>query len=582
MPGKGAVVLTPTDHLATGGEGAVYLKNGLVFKIFLDANKAKANGMLEKIALLSQLRHPFLVAPKDVLLDDKHNVIGYYMDEAKGAPLMKIFTNSWRDVNAFSNVQSIELVENMREAVTQAHAFGAIMVDANETNYLAHGVQPRVIDVDSWQIGRHKATAIMPSIRDFHAKVFDTNSDWFSWAVVSFQVFTGVHPYKGTHPDFKKGDMQARMQANASVFDKRVRLNSAVRDFSLIPAPLLDWYERVLQQGERSTPPSALQSQSPKKLTKKMRMVVGSSGLVKHEHIRSFAGAIRHVGANGVAYVRMGEDLHAFDLVRQQAITQMSTADIERLFANDAILVRQGDAFMYIWTSGTHLQGRLVFGEKDPRHLQPSLTNLLPLAAQGLVVVGDRFFALNKHSDNGLVELTLVPMGQNIVLAIKSAWPINVQSTQFFDGCAVMDCLGAPFLVVPQGDALVMLPARTLTGLKLINGYTRGPSMVWIHGISRQDGLIYRMELRSDGKEFQLLKSSVVDAPILNVTVNARGVAVSIFEDGMVTAQSTTGSTQKQVPDANVTLEMKLFTMSDGVFYTTAKDVFRLSLSTAP
>ena len=249
MPGKGSVSLRPTDHLATGGEGAVYLKNGTIFKVFLDPQKAQASGMADKIALLSKFQHPFIVAPQDVLLDEKHNVIGYYMPQASGVPLMKTFTNSWRDLNAFTDTQSVKLVDNMRVAVQAAHDFGAVLVDANETNYLAEGVEPRIIDVDSWQVGRHKATAIMPSVRDYHAKSFDANTDWYSWGIVSFQVFTGIHPYKGTHPDFKKGDLEARMRANASVFDSRVRLNAAVRDFSCVPAPLLDWYERVFEQG---------------------------------------------------------------------------------------------------------------------------------------------------------------------------------------------------------------------------------------------------------------------------------------------------------------------------------------------
>ena len=52
------LVLGPNDHLATGGEGAVYARGGTVFKVYLDADKARAARMGDKLALLKQLRHP--------------------------------------------------------------------------------------------------------------------------------------------------------------------------------------------------------------------------------------------------------------------------------------------------------------------------------------------------------------------------------------------------------------------------------------------------------------------------------------------------------------------------------------------
>jgi hypothetical protein len=580
MPGKGPVALRPTDHLATGGEGAVYLKNGIVFKVFLDPQKAQANGMAEKIALLSKLQHPFIVAPQDVLLDDKHNVIGYYMPEASGIPLMKTFTNSWRDLNAFTDAQSIQLVENMREAVSVAHNFGAVMVDGNETNYLTHGVDPRVIDVDSWQIGKHKATAIMPSVRDYHAKTFNANTDWFSWGVVSFQVFTGIHPYKGTHPDFKKGDTESRMRANASVFDSRVRLNAAVRDFSCVPGPLLDWYERVFSQGERSAPPSALQSRSAPKLTKKTRVVTGGTGSVRHDRIRGFAGKIRHVAANGVAYYWEGPGLKAFDLQRQQGIPALSTADIEKLFSNDAVLMRHADSFVYVAISETGIQGRKVAGERDPQPMvATAMTNVLPLATHRLVVMGTRFFALNTQSDNGLIELDLAEMGSKVALAVKMSWPVNVQSTQFFDGCAVMDCLGVPFVAVPEQGSLLIQRAPALAGYKLINGLSRGSARVWVHGVSRVDGQIYRIELRSTGREFEVLQVLVVDEALLNIAINAKGIAVGFLEDGSVRVTSTTSTSEKQILDPSVTVAMHLFSLPDGIYYSRDQDIFKVSLS---
>jgi hypothetical protein len=581
MPGKGEVTLRPLDHLATGGEGAVYLKNNRVFKLFLDPARAEANGMAEKIRLLSQIKHPFIIAPIDALYDAQHRMVGYYMEQADGVPLMKTFTNSWRDQNGFADPQSIALVENMREVVKVAHSLKAVMVDANETNYLVAGVAPRVIDVDSWQIGKHPATAIMPSIRDYHAQTLDERSDWFAWGIVTFQTFTGLHPYKGTHPGFKKGDLEGRMRANASVFDKTVRLNAAVRDFGCIPAPLLDWYEGVFAQGDRSAPPSALASAAPKHLTKRLRVVQApGSASVRHERFEGFAGAVRHVSANGVLVYTEGTVLKAYDLVRRQAIPALLPADIAQMFENQAALVRHGDAFVLVTKSDAGLLGRMVPGARDPVRAITT-TNLLPLSCTRLVVMGNRFFALNPQSDNGLVELELSVMGTRTALTIKAAWPVNVQSTRFYDGMAAMDCLGTPFLVVPEGETLAILRAAPLAGYKLINGFARSSARVWVHGVSRADGQIYRLELAKapNGREFTLVEAAVVDEAELNLAVSPRGIAVGIMDDGVISVQNTQGTGIKQVPDGAATREMHLFALPDGIYYYQGADVFKLSLS---
>lgn len=578
MPGKGEVTLRPTDHLATGGEGAVYLKNNRIFKLFLNPERARASGMAEKIQLLSQIRHPFIIAPIDVLYDGQHQMVGYYMEKAEGVSLMKTFTNTWRDLNAFTTADAVKLVENMREAVSAAHGLKAVMVDGNETNYLVVGTEPRIIDVDSWKIGRHKATAIMPSIRDYHSTEHDEKTDWFAWGIVSFQVFTGIHPYKGTHPAFKRSDLEGRMRANASVFDKEVRLNAAVRDFSCVPGPLLDWYEGVFAKGERSAPPSALLSQAPAALTKRVRVVQTASGKVRHDRVQGLAGKVRHVSANGIAFYGAVGALRAYDLYRKQGIPGLTPADIDTLFANQAALVRQGDSFVYVALSSAGVQGRVVPGERDPHPANPQ-TNVLPLAATKLLVIGNRLYALNPQSDRGMVELEATSMGSRMVVAVKAQWPVNVLSTRFFDGFGAMDCLGVPFLVIPEQESLTIQRAAVLGAYKLINGFSRGSNYVWTHGISRADGQIYRLELRSNGKEFDLVHSEVADEAELNLAVSPKGIAVGIFEDGTVSVQNTLGAGGKVVSDGSVNKEMRLFNLPDGIHYYRDSDVYRMSLS---
>ncbi len=111
-------------------------------------------------------------------------------------------------------------------SVLYAHQQGAILVDANELNWLMNRTtepEPRIVDVDSWQLGtKWPARVIMPSIRDWHTHGFNEESDWFSYAIVTFQVFSGIHPYRGRHDGYSNNEIERRMKDNVSVFNKDV------------------------------------------------------------------------------------------------------------------------------------------------------------------------------------------------------------------------------------------------------------------------------------------------------------------------------------------------------------------------
>ncbi|MBK6592422.1 MAG: hypothetical protein IPG23_06585 [Burkholderiales bacterium] len=421
LPGKGEVALTQTDYLATGGEGVVYAKGGYVYKMYLDPAGARARGIEDKLKLLQAIQHPHIVAPTDVLHNAQHEVVGFYMPQASGVPLVKTFTNAWRDPNNFGLKESLALVENMRLAVIAAHQAGAVLVDANEMNYLADGTAPRLLDVDSWQIGPHKASAIMPSIRDLHSGAdFTPLTDWFSWAVVSFQVLAGIHPYKGVHPDFKRGDIQARMLANASVFDPRVSVSAGVRDYATsLPGALLDWYRAVFQHGLRSAPPGVHAARvvaAPKRATR-----TTTSQTVSHDVLVQLDGDVVEVLSCGVALWRESSgagNLRAYDLQRKQNLPSLTPPQLKALHHGVAALVRCAGGLFYAFLNNTTnpqssgITGHLVPAERDPVPLATTKdAKLLPSLAQRLVTFGNRLFAVNANSDRGLTEIAVDQMG---------------------------------------------------------------------------------------------------------------------------------------------------------------------------
>src|SRR5262249_40063720 len=96
LAGKGPMGLRPSNHIATGGEGAIYRLNQTVVKVFTDPSKLQTYDMVGKIAMLSKIQHPWIVAPKGIVTDESQKPIGYYMSFADGETLPRFFTNDFR------------------------------------------------------------------------------------------------------------------------------------------------------------------------------------------------------------------------------------------------------------------------------------------------------------------------------------------------------------------------------------------------------------------------------------------------------------------------------------------------------
>ena len=578
IPSIGAVTLTGADHLASGGEGAVYVKRGYAIKLYHNPVEAEKNGAADKIRLLSDIHHPFIVAPIGPVLDSKQAFVGYYMPLADGVPLVKTFTNAWRDLLGFDIKKTIKLVANMREAVSAAHSFGAIMADGNEMNYLAQDVLPKIIDVDSWQIGKFKASAQMLSIRDYHTPALSQASDWFAWGVVTFQVFTGIHPYKGTHPDFRRGDLETRMRSQASVFDQKVKLNSAVRGISDIPLSLRNWYEDVFQRGERSAPPANICAMTTASTPMKHRIVRGAAHQVTHTLIESFAGSIRHVSANGVVFYSDNGLLKGFDLRRNSLIGSVTTAQIDKVLKNRAALIRFGDGFVYLEIGVNAIAGTVIPSQRQATPMHTRIPELACLADR-FIVFDDRVFAINPDSERGMLELSIETLGGRAVLSVKSVWPVAARSTRFYDGFGIMDALGMPFVIIPHDNTVQILRAAELVGYQVTGGFARSPNSVLISAVVRHSGKVVQLMLRQSGNMLQIAHERESELTEISVAMNNRGVIAMIEEDGELVVSQHSWAASKVVSDTSLSRMMSLFSMHDSIYYWLDAQVFRLNLA---
>jgi len=175
-------------------------------------------------------------------------------------PIMRLFNTKFWKINNINVNKIIKVVEFIQETLIYIHKKECLVVDFNDLNFLINTFGFSIIyflDTCAWKTKSFPPMAISPFIRDYSKKDFDELTDFYSFGIIAFQLFVGTHPFKGTHPNYgnTKEDVLKRMKNGASVYDKGVSLNSAVRDFSIIPLNYNQWFKDLFLHGKRTFPP---------------------------------------------------------------------------------------------------------------------------------------------------------------------------------------------------------------------------------------------------------------------------------------------------------------------------------------
>ncbi len=553
---KGVITLSPNDHVATGGEGSIYRKAGTVVKLYTDTKKMDRDGMPEKVRILAKFDHPFIVAPRGVVLGKKGEPVGYYMDWVEGEPLSRVFTNDFRQRESFTDNNASQLVDGMRQVVQFAHDHSATMVDANELNWLAilggkkKAPEPRVLDVDSWAMGKWPATVIMPSIRDHHTKGFTHASDWFSAGVVWFQVYTGIHPYKGMLAGYKPAELEKRMRENASVFTPGVRLNHAVRDFACIPTKLRMWFEATFQQGERSVPPSPFDvTTATPKAAVVMRMVSMAAGSLVYDRIylaSSKDPAVR-IFSCGVVLLQSGK---LYDLATKREIGAAKSPACEVVQVDGHFLVadHDGSDFVFSCINTTNLQ-------------KQELT--LMLKGHKVVRYENRLFLI---TDQGLTELLLKFLGKPL-LASGQTWGAMLNSTKWFEGVGVQQGLDATFLIAPFADgSCAHVRTKELDGLTPVAAKA-GNRFISVMCVNKAgEYRKFEFTMSKDYSTYTLWQGGA-ESPELNLAILPKGVVATIVEDTKLIIFVPSNGQLRTVEDKDIATTMILGNWNDTVVY---------------
>jgi hypothetical protein len=553
---KGEINLGKTHFVAAGGEGQVFAKDGIAYKIYTDPSKMIPTGKIQELATISE---PNVIKPLEIITDQKKHPVGYSMRFIKDTfALCQLFTRAFRDREQLDHNIMLKLIEQLRAMVMSIHKASVLVVDLNEMNFLVDQKFQDVfaIDVDSYQTRSFPATALMESVRDRHTNGFSELTDWFAFGIVSFQMFIGIHPYKGKHPGLKTLD--ERMMKNVSVLNRDVTVPRVCYPFDVIPDAYMAWYKAIFEEGKRLPPP---------------------------DH----AGAAVYV----VPMVKHMRGTNQFDI---QELFDVEGTIVEVFFdlGNRAILTDKkfylGNMELDISSNpriGVIAQtGHVVLGHVENKSLRlfdaPN-KGLIPcgLAGSALMSYDGRFYV--KQSDS-ILELDFTELGKNILVSSKVVANILENASQVFAGVVVQNLLGAHYVsVFPKPGVHQQVKMPELDDYRVIDAkFDHGVLMVV--GVRTQgrhayyDRIVFRFE--KDYSSYDIRKIENITFSGLNFVTLDNGICVSLNEDDEIELFSNRKGSQniKTVKDPVLGNDMRLFRNGASLMFARGNKLYSIKM----
>lgn len=557
IKGKGTFTLNKSDFVASGGEGSVYRKGDIGFKIYHDASKMIP---IAKIDELSILGHPCINKPQDILLDEKHRPIGYTTRFLKDTHfLCQLFTKAFKDREGVTAVTVLELIEKLQALVAHCHSKGILIVDLNETNFLVAEKYDQIfaIDCDSYQTKSFPCPVLMDSIRDRHAS--DTSNgknsysptqgtDWFSFGILSFQMMIGIHPFRGGHPKLKTLD--ERMLKNVSVLNKDVKMPPVCYPFSVIPDAYLSWYKAVFEKGERIAPPSSLQ---PVVFVAAQVKIAGSNKFIikklQHfpEDIVHFDNAARLVVTTMGVY--NGKSLDAFSKPPVLGVTPKG--------AVFAATIEQGKVSLTNLTRGTPIK--------------------IDRPAEQIMTYNGRLYA--RH-DEYVYEVGFLETGQDVITDPQRRVSILANATRMFSGVVVQDLIGACYIsVFPNPEQSQQIHIKELDGYRIIDAkYDTEVFMAIAFKNGQYDKFVFRID--SDSMDYDARTEKDVGAIALNFVALETGRCIDLNHRDEIELFSTKmGSKSTAVfQDPAISGDMRLFKKGTQVLFSKREELYSIEV----
>ena len=539
--------LKDEQFVSSGGEGEIYLSNGFIYKIY---TKKTNNSIEKKLLELSELKNSSIIRPIDIIYSMNKDAIGYsmsYCDNCVALPLL--FTSSYLNRNNITSNEIQKLVEEMMIVAHYIHSKKCLIVDANEFNFLVDKstfTKPFFIDVDSYQTPNFPATAIMPSIQDYTSSSFNELTDFYSLAIVSFQLFVGIHPYKGSHPNFKKDDIASRCKSHVSVFNKEVKFPPVTRSFDLIPTNYRDWFHDVLEKGERKLPPTI----AGKIIAKAQQTIVTSK--LSITEVLEFSEKIKNVKFYPAYNVIIGETIYkvgnnTYKLHSKHSEIVLFNGEILELFIKN---------------------GRL-------HYVRNNIDEELNILASKLMIIDDRIYIL--HSDK-LMEIKIEKM-KNLIFSINNSWNILSGSSSLFKNCLYSNMLGKAYFYIPSKEKTCnILHLESLDGYKILDAAYEKDTMIVV---AFKKGSYSRFTIKFLSNDFtftDIVEEKDVTLSEINFTTLDNKVSLLLADDEIqITVAKSTN--KKILSSVGLPLDCVLENDGNSVYYYCDRKLFRIKMN---
>jgi len=516
--GGKTVSLTQSDYVASGGEGAIFVKGHDAYKLYHEASKMIPEGKIVELSVLRNLNN--VLGPQEVIYKN-NNPVGFVMKYVKNCEfLCKLFSKGFRDRNGFSNTDAAALVKIMQDTLKGIHAHKILGVDLNENNFLTSAQFDNVyfIDVDSYKTASYPATALMESVRDRKVKGhnFTELSDWFSMAITMFQLYIGCHPYKGRHPDFAPKDWMEMMDKGISVFNKKCKLPPACQDLNVIPKGHLRWFESIFEKGDRTLPPEPDAIAPMGSVVAKVVLSNDKFDIVEVRNYKAPICVVRFI--DGVCWVITDGTVWG-DSKTFFASTPV-TGYTQKRIVHD-LVATHGDK--PVWLRWNKINGTLSYSTYD----NVSIKHLGEIACQ------NGFFVLNRCVytvvRDSLVELSFRNSGVKIN-ALQQYIANIFHNHKIFDGIVLQDMLGTCRAAIPyEAGRCAIVRIKELDRCRVVGAkYDSGVAII----IAERNGKYERHTLIFNKDHTSYSGRVEHDAVLEEVNFSVKDNGVCIAENG--------------------------------------------------
>jgi len=552
--GPKKIRLGKNQFISSGGEGSIYASRGTAFKIY---QNPKALLPYSKMKELSSIKNTNVIKPERIVLNNRQKPIGYTMKHIKNTyALCQIFPKAFRDRTGMNIDNVLKLVQKMQTTISDIHREKILIVDLNEMNFLVDKKFDDIffIDVDSYQTQNYPATAIMESIRDRHSSTFSELTDWFSFGIVTFQMFIGIHPYKGKHPTIK--GFEDRMKANIPVFHKDVRFPKNVLPFDVIPQAYKEWYKAIFFEGKRIGPPIGdVQVIVVPVVT---QTVMSNSDFDIKEIFEYNSNIIKYISIDGTRVAITAKDLYISNKIIPQTFNKNMHIAITPL-TNKVMSITIEDGSV------------LLFNSSDmtiPKH---------NIKADDIMSYKGRVYIKNKDM---VSEIKFVEIGNEIHAVPGHVGNVMESATKFYDGVVIQNVLGSFMAsVFPLPGIHYQIQCPEFKGYQVIDAkYMDNVLMV----IGSKKGKYDKFILKFDDKfsSYTLRKIEDISYVGINFTVLENGIVVHINENEEIEVFSNKkeSNTLKAIDNKVVSGDMRLFNDGVRVIFAKGKKLYSLKM----